>query len=107
MTPRPEVDFLLINQPLGEILRTVQRSAFTRLPLCKSDLDHVIGQIHMKDLFNHLKLVPGKLKFLDETTPMAKRSPFPPVCRDRPSMSSGPVRSILGRSSATWCSSRS
>jgi CBS domain containing-hemolysin-like protein len=69
MTPRPEVDFLLINQPLGEILRTVQKSAFTRLPLCDGDMDHVIGQIHMKDLFNHLKLVPGKLKFLDETLP--------------------------------------
>lgn len=69
MTPRPEVDFLLIDQPLSEILRTVQRSAFTRLPLCKGDLDHVIGQIHMKDLFNHLKLVPGKLKFLDESLP--------------------------------------
>ena len=69
MTPRPEVDFLLINQPLGDILRTVQRSAFTRLPLCQGDLDHVIGQIHMKDLFNHLKLVPGKLKFLDEKMP--------------------------------------
>jgi CBS domain containing-hemolysin-like protein len=69
MTPRPEVDFLLIDQPLNEILRIVQRSAFTRLPLCKGDLDHVIGQIHMKDLFNHLQLVPGKLKFLDETLP--------------------------------------
>lgn len=69
MTPRPEVDFLLINQPLSEILSTVQRSAFTRLPLCQGDMDHVIGQIHMKDLFNHLKLVPGKLKFLDEKLP--------------------------------------
>ena len=69
MTPRPEVDFLLMDQPLSEILHTVQRSAFTRLPLCKGDMDHVIGQIHMKDLFNHLKLEPGKLKFIDETTP--------------------------------------
>jgi CBS domain containing-hemolysin-like protein len=69
MTPRPEVDYLLIGQPLGDILRTVQRSAFTRLPLCDGDLDHVIGQIHMKDLFNHLQLVPGKLKFLDEKLP--------------------------------------
>jgi magnesium and cobalt exporter, CNNM family len=72
MTPRPEVDFLLINQPIGDILRIVQRSAFTRLPLCRGDLDHVIGQIHMKDLFNHLKLVPGKLKFLDEKLPDAQ-----------------------------------
>jgi CBS domain containing-hemolysin-like protein len=69
MTPRPEVDFLLLASPINEILRTVQRSAYTRLPLCDGDIDHVIGQIHMKDLFNHLKLVPGKLRFLDEKTP--------------------------------------
>jgi CBS domain containing-hemolysin-like protein len=69
MTPRPEVDFLLLGAPIGELLRTVQRSAYTRLPLCDGDIDHVIGQIHMKDLFNHLQLVPGKLKFLDQTTP--------------------------------------
>lgn len=66
MTPRPAVDFLKVKQPLGEILRVVQKSANTRLPLCDGDLDHVIGLIHMKDLFNHLKLVPGRLKFVDE-----------------------------------------
>jgi CBS domain containing-hemolysin-like protein len=69
MTPRPELDYLLLDQPMKDILRTVQRSAFTRLPLCDGDLDHVVGQIHMKDLFNHLHLVPGKLKFADETLP--------------------------------------
>lgn len=69
MTPRTSVDYLLIDQPLGEVLRTVQKSAYTRLPLCEKDLDHVIGIVHMKDLFNHLKLVPGKLRFGDEKTP--------------------------------------
>lgn len=69
MTPRPEVDFLVLDQPIGEVLRTVQRSAYTRLPLCDGSIDRVIGQVHMKDLFNHLKLVPGKLKFIDERTP--------------------------------------
>src|ERR1700722_9161741 len=69
MTPRPEVDFLRLDQPPNEILKTVQRSAFTRFPLCDGDLDHVVGQIHMKDLFSHLKLVTGKLKFTDEKTP--------------------------------------
>src|SRR5579862_6548490 len=33
MTPRPEVDFLILDQPVGETLRTVQKSAYTRLPL--------------------------------------------------------------------------
>jgi CBS domain containing-hemolysin-like protein len=69
MKPRTEVDYLTLDQPIGEILRTVQKSAYTRLPLCDADIDHVIGLVHMKDLFNHLKLVPGKLRFVDERTP--------------------------------------
>lgn len=69
MTPRPQVDFLLLDQPVDQVLRTVQASAYTRLPLCNGDIDHVVGQIHMKDLFNELKLAPGKLKFLDEKDP--------------------------------------
>ena len=71
MTPRTEVDFLLRGQPIGQLLKTVQKSAYTRLPLCDGDIDHVIGVIHMKDLFNHLRLVPGKLKFIDERKPDA------------------------------------
>jgi CBS domain containing-hemolysin-like protein len=69
MTPRPKVDFLTLNQPIGQVLRVVQKSEYTRLPLCDKDIDHVIGLVHMKDLFTHLKLVPGKLKFLDELSP--------------------------------------
>jgi CBS domain containing-hemolysin-like protein len=69
MQPRTQVDYLLLNQPIGKVLGIVQKSAFTRLPLCDGDIDHVIGLVHMKDLFNHLKLVPGKLRFSDATTP--------------------------------------
>lgn len=69
MTPRTEVVYLQLDQPLGQILKTVQNSAYTRLPLCNKDLDHVVGLVHMKDLFNHLKLVPGKLKFMNERDP--------------------------------------
>jgi CBS domain containing-hemolysin-like protein len=69
MTPRTEVDFLLLDEPIGKMLRTVQKSAFTRLPLCDKDIDHVVGLVHMKDLFNHLQLVPGKLRFADSSTP--------------------------------------
>jgi CBS domain containing-hemolysin-like protein len=69
MIPRTQVDSLTLDQPIGEVLRTAQKSAFTRLPLCEGDIDHVIGLIHMKDLFNHLKLTPGRLRFADATTP--------------------------------------
>jgi CBS domain containing-hemolysin-like protein len=69
MTPRLRVDFLTLNQPIGQVLRTVQKSAYTRLPLCEGDIDHVIGMVHMKDLFAHLHLTPGKLRFADQKTP--------------------------------------
>ena len=66
MTPRTQVDYLKLDQPIGDVLKTVQRSAYTRLPLCDADIDHVVGLVHMKDLFNHLKLMPGRLRFTDE-----------------------------------------
>ncbi len=69
MTPRTEVDFLVLGQPVKELLQVVQRSSYTRLPLCDGDIDHVVGLVHMKDLFGHLKLVPGRLRFSDATTP--------------------------------------
>ncbi|HWE01169.1 MAG TPA: hemolysin family protein [Tepidisphaeraceae bacterium] len=69
MVPRTRVDFLTLDQPLSEMLRTVQKGGYTRLPLCDGDIDHVIGLVHMKDLFSHLKLVSGKLRFSDEKTP--------------------------------------
>lgn len=65
MTPRTEVDYLLLGQPIGDVLRTVQKSEYTRLPLCDGDIDHVVGLVHMKDLFTHLKLMPGRLRFMD------------------------------------------
>lgn len=40
--------------------------------MCDGDIDHVVGLIHMKDLFTHLKLVPGKLRFTDEKTPLGE-----------------------------------
>lgn len=66
MTPRNQVNFLTLNQPIGAVLATVQKTEYTRLPLCDGDLDHVIGLVHMKDLFTHLKLIPGRLRFTDQ-----------------------------------------
>jgi CBS domain containing-hemolysin-like protein len=66
MTPRTEVDYLMLGQPIGDVLRTVQKSEYTRLPLCDGDIDHVVGLVHMKDLFTHLNLMPGRLRFTDQ-----------------------------------------
>jgi CBS domain containing-hemolysin-like protein len=69
MTPRTQVDYLLVDQPIGEVLKIIRKSAFTRFPLCERDIDHVIGVVHVKDIFNQLQLVPGKLRFSDAKTP--------------------------------------
>ena len=69
MTPRTQVDYLLVDQPIGDVLRIIRKSAFTRFPLCDKDIDHVIGVVHVKDIFNQLALVPGKLRFSDAKTP--------------------------------------
>ena len=69
MVPRTHVDYLLNGQPINQVLRTVQNAGFTRYPLCNGDLDHVVGLVNMKDLFSHLRLEAGKLRFTDEKTP--------------------------------------
>src|SRR5882762_10208276 len=77
MTPRTEVDYLLLDQPIGEVLKVVQKSAYTRFPLCDSDIDHVVGLVHMKDLFAHLKLIPGRLRLVDEKSPTGETIAIP------------------------------
>jgi CBS domain containing-hemolysin-like protein len=69
MTPRTSVNFLILNQPVDQILKIIRKSEYTRLLLCNEDIDHVIGFIHVKDLLTQLRLVPGKLRFTDEKTP--------------------------------------
>jgi CBS domain containing-hemolysin-like protein len=51
MLPRQDVVYLSTTRPVAENLRIARRSGHTRFPLCESDLDHVIGVIHIKDIF--------------------------------------------------------
>ncbi len=67
MTPRTEVVHLRLDQPMEQILEIVQSSPYTRLPLCSPDIDHVVGLVHIKDLFNHLDLVPGRFDVVPAT----------------------------------------
>ncbi len=52
MLPRQDVVYLSTQHPLAENLRLARRSGHTRFPLCEGDLDHVIGLIHIKDIFH-------------------------------------------------------
>ncbi len=65
MTPRVDVDFLLADAPMNAILEKVRTSEYTRLPLVDGDIDHVIGLIHVKDLFAKLGLSTGQIAYAD------------------------------------------
>jgi CBS domain containing-hemolysin-like protein len=51
MSPRPDVDCLSLNKEWKENLETIYRTGHTRYPLYETDIDHVIGMVHIKDIF--------------------------------------------------------
>jgi CBS domain containing-hemolysin-like protein len=51
MVPRPDIVYLSLLKSIDENLRTARRAGHTRFPLCQDDLTHVVGMIHVKDLF--------------------------------------------------------
>ena len=73
MVPRQDVIYLTTTRPLAENLRIARRSGHTRFPLCEGGLDHVIGLIHIKDIFRRerpvtsLKDVAREIAFVPET----------------------------------------
>ena len=73
MIPRQDVVYLTTTKSLAENLRLARRSGHTRFPLCEGDLDHVIGLIHIKDIFHRdrnfrsLQEVAREISFVPET----------------------------------------
>jgi CBS domain containing-hemolysin-like protein len=73
MLPRQDVVYLSTERSLLENLRLARRSGHTRFPLCQGDLDHVIGLIHIKDIFHReraltsLTEVAREIAFVPET----------------------------------------
>ncbi|HEX3602277.1 MAG TPA: hemolysin family protein, partial [Lacipirellulaceae bacterium] len=51
MRPRIDLDAMDVGTPPTEVLGTVAMAGFSRLPVYEGDLDHVIGFVHIKDLF--------------------------------------------------------
>lgn len=50
MTPRPEMIALEVNTSLADVLELVQEEKLSRIPVCKKNLDHIVGVLHTKDL---------------------------------------------------------
>ncbi len=50
-TPRARMVAARVDRPAHEVLRLAAESAYTRIPIYEGDLDHIIGFVHLRDLF--------------------------------------------------------
>ncbi|NQS70588.1 MAG: HlyC/CorC family transporter [Desulfobulbaceae bacterium] len=50
MTPTAEIVAAERNTPIAEIIRLINEEGYTRIPIYKDTLDHVLGVLHAKDL---------------------------------------------------------
>ena len=51
MTPRADLEFLDLEQPVSELLARIAESPYNRFPVCKGGMDNLIGIVHAGDLF--------------------------------------------------------
>jgi len=54
MVPRPEVVAISIDLPPEEALKVTLDAPYTRYPVYRESLDHVVGILHVRDLFQAL-----------------------------------------------------
>jgi CBS domain containing-hemolysin-like protein len=55
MVPRPDIAALPYDAPLSELVEKAAFGRYTRYPVYEGDLDHVLGAVHIKDLFRSAK----------------------------------------------------
>ncbi len=55
MVPRVRVVGIPVSAPFTEVTRIVRKSPHTRYPIYDGDLDHILGMVHIKDLFRRLR----------------------------------------------------
>jgi CBS domain containing-hemolysin-like protein len=55
MVPRPDVEALPYDAPLEELVENAAFGRYTRYPVYEDDFDHVLGAVHVKDLFRAAK----------------------------------------------------
>lgn len=79
MTPRTDLAWLRVDQPIQEILDVLKDSRYTRIPLCDKTVDHVIGFVHVKDIFRELDLVPGRLNIANVMLEQGRKLPEGPL----------------------------
>jgi CBS domain containing-hemolysin-like protein len=50
--PRPRMVAAPVDDPAGEVLSRVADSPYTRIPVYEGDIDHIVGFVHLRDLFS-------------------------------------------------------
>ncbi len=55
MSPRMDLVAISTDASLGDVMKVVIDSGFTRIPLYEESIDHVIGVIYAKDLLTYLR----------------------------------------------------
>ena len=55
MVPRPDIEALPTSASLEELVERAAFGRYTRYPVYEGDLDHVLGAVHVKDLFRAAK----------------------------------------------------
>ncbi len=58
MVPRPDIEALPYDAPLPDLAERAAFGRYTRYPVYEQDLDHVLGAVHVKDLFRAAKEEP-------------------------------------------------
>ena len=56
MIPRNQIVYLNRQDSMSAKLKIAASCGHTRLPLCEVDMDHVVGVLHIKDIFNSVTL---------------------------------------------------
>lgn len=54
MTPRTEITWIDVNEPIGENIRLMSAAAHTYFPVCDGAIEHVLGVVSVKDLWTQL-----------------------------------------------------
>src|SRR3712207_9082356 len=58
MVPRPDIEALPHDAPLPDLAERAAFGRYTRYPVYEEDLDHILGAVHVKDLFRAAKEEP-------------------------------------------------
>lgn len=77
--PRTSMDAIAVDTPVREALRFAVRAQHTRIPVFEGKVDHVLGFVHIRDLYGHDQATEGKgairplvrqVSFVPETAPV-------------------------------------